>query len=177
MRTSLLLALLSWLAPASAEVWDTLALGGSLSPCKITFPKTGWTYDLCPLFGTQARIAGGASWEELTPPTITHTMVRWSFGGPLSRAQNGTEHCPRGTWICKTVSNRRIADHDSIPSRITQLMPIAGKLLESEKHHEHSGHEDEDVITNSTDVNILVTVENYNSPMCTCTLPLPCVVG
>jgi hypothetical protein len=93
-----ILLVLSLLSLASAEVKDVLTLGASLTEndaCKLSFPKTGDTFDLCPLFGPGGHTAGETAWEDRTPPTITRTELRWRFTGPLPHPENATERCPR----------------------------------------------------------------------------------
>lgn len=163
--TIITLSFLSVLQPTSALLIDKLSLGSSLvdtSACKLSFPKAGRDYNLCPLFSTHGHTVGSLSSEERTPPTITRTEIKWNFGGPLERIENTkeSEQCPPGTWICMTVTNRRIVDHGKIPPRITRLVPIAGQLTASSEHDDHDGHEDEDKIMHTTDINIEATVED-----------------
>lgn len=159
------LSLLSALQTVSAQVKDKLSLGSSLvdtSACKLSFPQAGRKFDLCPLFSTHGHTVGSTSWEDYTPPTIARTEIKWNFGGPLLRIENTKEsdQCPPGTWICMKVTNRRIVDHDKVTPRITRLVPIAGQLTASSKHDKHEGHEDEDEILHSTDIDIEATIED-----------------
>jgi hypothetical protein len=167
------LSFLSAFQPASATVKDRLSLGSSLvetSGCKLSFPKVGRDYDLCPLFSAHGHTVGSTAWEESTPPTITWTEIKWNFGGPLARVENTkeSEQCPPGTWICMTTTNRRIVDHGKVPPRITRLVPIAGQLIASKKHSEHEGHEDEDEILHSTGIELEATIEDVWKSNSTC---------
>ncbi|KAK7054254.1 autophagy-related protein 27 [Favolaschia claudopus] len=77
------------------------------SRCKFTLNKL--QFDLCPLFAKPLSI----SWEESTPPTFTTHRYAMSFGVPLKRDSTLPIElqCPNG--------------HDSEPTRIIQVVPIA----------------------------------------------------
>ncbi|EIN05598.1 hypothetical protein PUNSTDRAFT_35083, partial [Punctularia strigosozonata HHB-11173 SS5] len=81
---------------------------------------------VCPLLDPKVK-PFVLQWDEETPPTVTTTNYRISISKPLMKDPTlpAHEQCPEGTWICKTVTNRR-PDHRSEPPRIVQIIPVAG---------------------------------------------------
>lgn len=84
-QLTLLLALLPAL-PALGATTESLQLTTPPTrTCKYTFPDSGFTYDLCPLFASEDARRGTTAWETPTPPSITATEYRWSLDGPLRK--------------------------------------------------------------------------------------------
>ncbi|KAG7086773.1 hypothetical protein E1B28_002703 [Marasmius oreades] len=114
--------LFGWAASASSGPSITPSSSPTI-PC--SFNIKNFKYDLCPLLGSHVRNLKLTISED-TPPTLTRKMYQISLEGALTR--DGTLpaelQCPGGTWICLIVTNTR-PNHDSEPTRILQVVPIA----------------------------------------------------
>ncbi|KAG5652693.1 hypothetical protein H0H81_004078 [Sphagnurus paluster] len=95
-----------------------------------SFAIKQFEFDLCPLIEAHSERFDIAIDEE-TPPTCTKKVYAVSLGGALKT--DGTLpaelQCPEGTRICLTVVNTR-PDHPSEPSRVLQVIPVAGADLD-----------------------------------------------
>lgn len=138
----LLLTLLAVvLAVANAEL--TQHLHSLADNCEFTL--NGSRFDLCPVLRADKSEERVIAFEKWTPPTVTRTEYRISFGGALKRNESREtyEQCYEGSQICLTVTNRR-PKHDDEAPRITSVVPVAGNLnfeWESEgKKHSYSTH-------------------------------------
>ncbi|KAJ7180334.1 autophagy-related protein 27-domain-containing protein [Mycena crocata] len=102
----------------------TFLLPVRITPQAATLPIANLEFNLCPLFsGTPTSV----SFAEDTPPTHTAYHYAVSLGAPLKLDATlpSQLQCPSGTWICLKVVNTRL-DHPSEPSRVLQVVPVAG---------------------------------------------------
>ncbi|RDB17471.1 Autophagy-related protein 27 [Hypsizygus marmoreus] len=99
------------------------------SRLRCTFAVNQLEFDLCPLVKAHSATFEVTTDEE-TPPTHTKSVYAVSLSGSLKRDVTlpADLQCPEGTWICLTVVNTR-PNHPSEPSRILQVVPIAGGAL------------------------------------------------
>ncbi|KAJ7284049.1 hypothetical protein C8J57DRAFT_1001350, partial [Mycena rebaudengoi] len=98
------------------------AVAADSFPCK--FALSDLEFDLCPILSGPTVLIPFA---EDTPPTHTTHEYSIGMGGPLRRDLTlpAELQCPEGTWICLIVSNMR-PSHPSEPTRILQVVPVAG---------------------------------------------------
>ncbi|KAJ7044571.1 autophagy-related protein 27-domain-containing protein [Mycena alexandri] len=104
-----------------ALVWS-LTVNAISTGCNFTLANL--EFDLCPLLLSNNLTI---SFREDTPPTLTSYRYAFGLDAPLKRDFQlpPDEQCPEGTRICLIVTNTR-PKHPSEPSRIFQVVPIAG---------------------------------------------------